>query len=248
MFRKSLVNVGLRVHRPHHEGIQRVTVNYGDIRRRDASSTTTTTTSIMADNAKLKTIDDLDGPNLMTTLNWLFVKGYFQTTQQMQVSEKGGDEERAALCPARDRCVCTPSPICRSVCLPFIWPIVHLCSASTLGARQVMLGSNGESSIPRITKKTTQFLTDVGSRALVFASLFLDPMEMNWTEFYSWQLHKKIFFSRIYFQKYFQRCPRYPWSSTELTVDSYRVTVSAAQSSSSESKVQVGHCVLNLTK
>lgn len=112
MFRKSLVNVGLRVHRPHHEGIQRVTVNYGDIRRRDASSTTTTT-SIMADNAKLKTIDDLDGPNLMTTLNWLFVKGYFQTTQQMQVSEKGGGEERAALCPARDRCVCTPSPICR---------------------------------------------------------------------------------------------------------------------------------------
>lgn len=199
MFRKSLVNVGLRVHRPHHEGIQRVTVNYGDIRRRDASSTTTTTTSIMADNAKLKTIDDLDGPNLMTTLNWLFVKGYFQTTQQMQVSEKGGDEERAALCPARDRCVCTPSPICRSVCLPFIWPIVHLCSASTLGARQVMLGSNGESSIPRITKKTPHNSSQMWAHVRWFLHLYF-LTQWRWIElkFIRGSCTKKNFFPEVF--------------------------------------------------
>ncbi|XP_035532538.1 cytochrome P450 [Morone saxatilis] len=81
MFRKSLLNIGLRVNRPQHEVLQRATANYGDtMRRRDASSAT-----VMGDNVKLKTMDDLGGPSFLTTLNWLFVKGYFQTTQQMQI-------------------------------------------------------------------------------------------------------------------------------------------------------------------
>ena len=85
MLRKSLVNVGLRASRPQYKhGIQRATVNYGNTSHRDASSTTTTT--MMGDNVKLKTMDELDGPSFLTTLHWLFVKGYFQTTQQLQVS------------------------------------------------------------------------------------------------------------------------------------------------------------------
>lgn len=92
MLRKSLANIGLRVHRPQQEGIQRAAASYGHIRRRDASSSTAATAAsssatIMGDNVKLKTMDDLGGPSFLTTLNWLFVKGYFKTTQQMQVSE-----------------------------------------------------------------------------------------------------------------------------------------------------------------
>lgn len=34
---------------------------------------------------KLKTMDELGGPSFMTTLYWLFIKGYFKTAQQMQV-------------------------------------------------------------------------------------------------------------------------------------------------------------------
>lgn len=68
------------------QGIQRVTaalkaVNYGETLRREAASAST----VMGAN-KLKTMDDLGGPSFTTTLYWLFVKGYFQTTQQMQVS------------------------------------------------------------------------------------------------------------------------------------------------------------------
>lgn len=87
MFRKSLVSVGLRVRRPHHQGTQSVTVNYGDVCRRPASSSAASA-AIVGGNVKLKTIDDLGGPSFLTTLNWLFVKGYFKTTQQLQVSEK----------------------------------------------------------------------------------------------------------------------------------------------------------------
>lgn len=89
MLRKSLVNIGLRVNRPQFKhGIQRATVNYGNTSRRDASSTTTTsTTTMMGDNVKLKTMDELDGPSFLTTLHWLFVKGYFQTTQQLQIEQ-----------------------------------------------------------------------------------------------------------------------------------------------------------------
>ncbi|XP_049905415.1 sterol 26-hydroxylase, mitochondrial [Epinephelus moara] len=89
MFRNTLLT-GLRLNRRHHDGIHRVTARlsvkiHGDIHRRDAStsSSSSSSTTVMAD--RLKTIDDLGGPSLLTTLNWLFVKGYFQTTQQMQI-------------------------------------------------------------------------------------------------------------------------------------------------------------------
>lgn len=76
MLRRSLVSIGRRAQRPGETAT----------RRRDAASTTTTATEIMEDKTKLKTMDDLGGPTFLTTLHWLFVKGYFQTTQQMQVS------------------------------------------------------------------------------------------------------------------------------------------------------------------
>ncbi|CAK6971717.1 sterol 26-hydroxylase%2C mitochondrial [Scomber scombrus] len=93
MLSKSLVNIGLRVNYQQNKRIQRVTagwssIKYAKIHRRDASSTTTTTTtstSTMTHNTKLKTMDDLGGPSFMTTLYWLFVKGYFKTTQQLQI-------------------------------------------------------------------------------------------------------------------------------------------------------------------
>uniref|UniRef100_A0A3Q4M391 Cytochrome P450 family 27 subfamily A member 3 n=1 Tax=Neolamprologus brichardi TaxID=32507 RepID=A0A3Q4M391_NEOBR len=85
MLGRSLMNVGLRVKCQQLKGIQRVTAglnpaNYGDILRREAASTST----VMGVN-KMKTMDDLGGPSFMTTLYWLFIKGYFQTTQQMQI-------------------------------------------------------------------------------------------------------------------------------------------------------------------
>ncbi|XP_020506903.2 cytochrome P450 [Labrus bergylta] len=83
MFRKSLLHFGLRRNRERCHGLQRVTVNYGDIHRLDASSA-----AVMGANVKPKTMDDLGGPSFMATLNWLFVKGYFQTTQQMQIEHK----------------------------------------------------------------------------------------------------------------------------------------------------------------
>ena len=116
MLRKSLLNIGLRVSPQQHEGIHRVTAglnpgNYGNIHRRDVSSTPAT---VMGDNVKIKTMDELGGPSFMTTLNWLFVKGYFQTTQQLQVSRLNGNE-----------CFCLVW--CRMFCwyrfLGFHWPL-----------------------------------------------------------------------------------------------------------------------------
>lgn len=87
MLRKSLVNIGPRVIRPQHQGLQRVTVNYEDFRRRDASSISSTTTTVGDNNVRLKTMDDLGGPGFLASLNWLFVKGYFKTTQQLQIEQ-----------------------------------------------------------------------------------------------------------------------------------------------------------------
>uniref|UniRef100_A0A6Q2YCV0 Cytochrome P450 family 27 subfamily A member 3 n=1 Tax=Esox lucius TaxID=8010 RepID=A0A6Q2YCV0_ESOLU len=51
------------------------------ILRRDASSNA----AVLGDNNKQKTMEDLDGPSFMTSLYWLFGKGYFQTTHQLQI-------------------------------------------------------------------------------------------------------------------------------------------------------------------
>lgn len=89
MWRKSVANISLS--RQQYEGIQRAAarldpLRYGDTRRRDASSTTSSSSTLMGHNNKLKSMDELHGPGFLTTLHWLFIKGYFQTTQQMQVS------------------------------------------------------------------------------------------------------------------------------------------------------------------
>uniref|UniRef100_A0A3Q1HEI5 Uncharacterized protein n=1 Tax=Anabas testudineus TaxID=64144 RepID=A0A3Q1HEI5_ANATE len=62
------------------EGRRIIPASHGDVHRRDASTST-----VMGANNKLKTMDELGGPSFMTTLHWLFIKGYFQTTQQMQI-------------------------------------------------------------------------------------------------------------------------------------------------------------------
>ncbi|XP_055009232.1 sterol 26-hydroxylase, mitochondrial isoform X2 [Boleophthalmus pectinirostris] len=46
-----------------------------------------TTTSVMGNQAKQKTIDDLPGPSQMSTLYWLFVKGYFRHAHQFQIEQ-----------------------------------------------------------------------------------------------------------------------------------------------------------------
>ncbi|XP_028847492.1 sterol 26-hydroxylase, mitochondrial-like [Denticeps clupeoides] len=50
-------------------------------RRLCASSPSTA----LAENNKHKTMEDLDGPGLLTSLYWLFVKGYFPIMHQMQI-------------------------------------------------------------------------------------------------------------------------------------------------------------------
>ncbi|XP_054643787.1 sterol 26-hydroxylase, mitochondrial isoform X2 [Dunckerocampus dactyliophorus] len=53
--------------------------------RRNASSSYSGT---MVDDSKPKSMDELGGPSFLTTLYWLFVKRYFNTTQQMQIEHK----------------------------------------------------------------------------------------------------------------------------------------------------------------
>ncbi|XP_075968343.1 cytochrome P450 [Anarhichas minor] len=72
MLRRTAVSVGLRLTAGPSPG------RYGD---RHASSSTT----VMRPSSPLKTMEQLGGPSFLTTLNWLFVKGYFETTQQLQI-------------------------------------------------------------------------------------------------------------------------------------------------------------------
>lgn len=51
-----------------------------DMPRRSASTST-----VMDGTKRQKTIDDLDGPTFLTTLYWLFGKGYFKQAQQLQI-------------------------------------------------------------------------------------------------------------------------------------------------------------------
>ncbi|XP_040004181.1 cytochrome P450 [Xiphias gladius] len=90
MLRKSLLSVGLRADRQPPKAPRGATavpdpLGHGDIRRRDASTSSSGSTTVMGASSKMKTLDDLGGPNFMTSLYWLFVKGYFQKTQQMQI-------------------------------------------------------------------------------------------------------------------------------------------------------------------
>ncbi|XP_029981573.1 cytochrome P450 [Sphaeramia orbicularis] len=80
MLRTCVSNIGWRMGRPHREGLRRVTDRGDDVHRPASTSST-----VMGHGTKPKTIDDLPGPSFPTSLYWLFVKGYFQTTQQMQI-------------------------------------------------------------------------------------------------------------------------------------------------------------------
>lgn len=94
MFRNRLLTVGLRASVPHREGLRRTAVNYAGARRRHASSAAT---EITDHNVRQKTMEDLGGPSFLTTLNWLFLKGYLPKTQQMQVSGARACTLRACL-------------------------------------------------------------------------------------------------------------------------------------------------------
>ncbi|XP_032423260.1 cytochrome P450 isoform X1 [Xiphophorus hellerii] len=87
MLRKPLVNICLQLSRRHrHDGTCRSAAGPSpDVHRRQTSTASSDTAMGVS---KLKTMDDLGGPSFATTLYWLFIKGYFQTTQQMQIEHK----------------------------------------------------------------------------------------------------------------------------------------------------------------
>ncbi|XP_046902029.1 cytochrome P450 [Hypomesus transpacificus] len=84
MIGKCMLKIGLRACSQENCGIIRVSTTLNNVRdmRRGSSIAATT---VKAGNDKQKTMDDLDGPSFMTSLYWLFGKGYFQTTQQLQI-------------------------------------------------------------------------------------------------------------------------------------------------------------------
>lgn len=77
MFSNSLLRTGLFLCKQDNSGIKCLTSIF--------LSAGTRTSSTLIGGDKQKTMDDLDGPSFMTSLYWLFGKGYFQTTHQMQV-------------------------------------------------------------------------------------------------------------------------------------------------------------------
>ncbi|XP_076857893.1 cytochrome P450 [Brachyhypopomus gauderio] len=82
MFCKSLLRSGLLVCKQENQGgLKSATFAFRYVplcERRHTSSS-----SVMSD--KVKTIDDLGGPSFLTSLYWLFGKGYFKVAHQMQI-------------------------------------------------------------------------------------------------------------------------------------------------------------------
>uniref|UniRef100_A0A8C1YU53 Si:dkey-91i10.3 n=1 Tax=Cyprinus carpio TaxID=7962 RepID=A0A8C1YU53_CYPCA len=74
MIFKSTLRTGLFLCKQDYGGIKCLT-----------SVFCTRTTSTVIGGDKQQTMDDLDGPSFLTSLYWLFGKGYFQTTHQMQI-------------------------------------------------------------------------------------------------------------------------------------------------------------------
>uniref|UniRef100_A0A3B1K130 Cytochrome P450 family 27 subfamily A member 2 n=1 Tax=Astyanax mexicanus TaxID=7994 RepID=A0A3B1K130_ASTMX len=60
----------------------------GGVRSLRAQTSDLNLQSVTAEPGKLKTIDDLPGPSLATTVYWLFVKGYADKSHAMQVEHK----------------------------------------------------------------------------------------------------------------------------------------------------------------
>ncbi|KAM4561906.1 cytochrome P450 [Fundulus diaphanus] len=85
MLWKPLGNSCLQLSR--HAGVPRAAVVLnGDVLRRRTSTSTSGGTVVGV--SRQKTMDDLGGPSFATTLYWLFIKGHFKTTQQMQIEHK----------------------------------------------------------------------------------------------------------------------------------------------------------------
>ncbi|XP_077947116.1 cytochrome P450 [Gasterosteus aculeatus] len=82
MLSRSTASLGLRLQRNATRSLL-AALSPGPHGGRHASTSTSST--VTAHSSPLKTMEQLGGPGLLTTLNWLFVKGYFQTTQQMQI-------------------------------------------------------------------------------------------------------------------------------------------------------------------
>ncbi|XP_061648595.1 sterol 26-hydroxylase, mitochondrial [Phyllopteryx taeniolatus] len=84
MFARVVAGWGLRTHRHRHRprrlGIhtKAAAAEPREPARLPASSTC----------GRVKSMDELGGPSFVSTLYWLFVKGYFQRTQQMQIEHK----------------------------------------------------------------------------------------------------------------------------------------------------------------
>nr|XP_015214091.1 PREDICTED: sterol 26-hydroxylase, mitochondrial [Lepisosteus oculatus] len=84
MFCKSLVRSAYAAGRLESKPVVRKMsplLPYSDETRRQSSS------SVLSGN-KPKTMDELHGPTFLTSLYWLFVKGYFDKTHEMQVEHK----------------------------------------------------------------------------------------------------------------------------------------------------------------
>ncbi|XP_077392176.1 cytochrome P450 [Festucalex cinctus] len=89
MLAKVVTGFGLRTPRPRrwiHTKTTPAAAEPGDPARRHSSSTCTGAVSDGV--GRVKSMDELGGPSFFSTLYWLFVKGYFQTTQQMQIEHK----------------------------------------------------------------------------------------------------------------------------------------------------------------
>ncbi|XP_061091106.1 sterol 26-hydroxylase, mitochondrial [Conger conger] len=84
MFSKSLLRTTLVVGSGRlemHRGAKRGISSFPSVDIRRHSSSTT----MLNGASKLKTMDELHGPTFLTSLYWLFGKGYFQITHQMQI-------------------------------------------------------------------------------------------------------------------------------------------------------------------
>ncbi|XP_072542233.1 cytochrome P450 [Salminus brasiliensis] len=81
MFCKSLVrSLQLVGKREHQVGLKCGPSVLASVRERRRSSSST-----VVNGDKIKTMEDLGGPSFLTSLYWLFGKGYFQITHQMQI-------------------------------------------------------------------------------------------------------------------------------------------------------------------
>ncbi|XP_069389495.1 cytochrome P450 [Paralichthys olivaceus] len=90
MLRRTLTSVGLRLNRPRRAEIRTLTAGLSpdSLRRYASSSAASSSSSVVGAANKLKTMDELHGPSLWSNLYWLFVKGYFDTTQQLQIEHR----------------------------------------------------------------------------------------------------------------------------------------------------------------